>query len=241
MNDGLSDPLALLRKDLIAAAARQTDARRRAKLTIFAATTAAVGLGFAGLAAAGALPWQTTASPATTTVVSTAATPPASGVAAGNAAASVTALGQPSRAKLPATARAAFATSAVHFGAIVATHGRLLTKAGTTRLFAAPTTSGAVCFVVLDGSSPAGSCTTTLAPTSPIATIVGELQDGATIVAGIASDNVTAVTALDRAGRGICHADTANNAFLCATSATIGAVASFVITFSDGTEVTQSG
>jgi hypothetical protein len=239
--NGLSDPLALLRKDLIAAAARQTDARRRAKLTILAATTAAVGLGFAGLAAAGALPWQTAASPATTIVVSTASTPPASAAAVGNAAAAVTALGQPSSAKLPATAQAAFATSAVHFGAVIATHARLLTKVGTTRLFAAPTTSGAVCFVVLDGSSPAGSCTTALTPTSPIASIVGELEDGSTIVAGIASDNVTAVTARDGAGSPICHARIANNAFLCATGAAIDAVASLVITLSDGTEVTQSG
>jgi hypothetical protein len=99
--------------------------------------------------------------------------------------------------------------------------------------------SGAVCFVLVDAGSPAGSCATTFAPNAPLAVVVGQLSDGQTVVAGVAADEVATVAAISGDGRRLCAQQVKENAIVCKANVTAGTVKEFVVTLRDGTTVKQ--
>lgn len=237
-----------LREDLHAAAQaliarRQHLARRRKRLVIAFATVALLA---GGGATAAALLSRTTA-PAPTTTVSTAASPSPPPVSVGpraNARAqmSVFATAPVSGPRPPQTVLRALDTYARNpgqdFGTIT-TPPRLLASSGGHALYAAPTSRGYVCYAVWDGDSAAGSCAQNLNPETPISAVTGQASSGsATIVAGVAGDDVASVTALSN-GASICDMSVANNGFICETNASAStAITSFLVRLRDGQVVT---
>jgi hypothetical protein len=218
-----------MRADLVSSAER-LPARRRMRQSIAVAAIVLGGVGYAGAAAAdGFWPWHATASEPTTTI-STPSTPgatPSTQAPPGDAASAMSALHRGEPAVLPSAVRAALLETQTHYGIADLRSVRQVAVQGTTRVFAAIMADGAVCFTVLDGDSPSGSCATTLNSKQPIAAIVGMLANGDSMAAGVAMDGVTAVEALDANDKSICTAAVSANGFVCTFAGSMNDVAAF--------------
>lgn len=237
-----------LREDLRAAAQaliahRQRIARRRKRLVVAFATVALLAGG--GATAAALLSRSTAPAPTTTVSISASSSPPPVSVgprANAHAQMSVFASAPAPGQHAPQAVVRALETYAHNPGqdfGTVTTPPRLLASSGGSALYAAPTRRGYVCYAVWDGDSAGGSCAQNLRPETPISAVTGQASSGsATVVAGVASDDVASVTALSN-GAPVCDMSVANNGFICETTASApAAITAFLVRLRNGQVVT---